>query len=61
MIPPSIKKQALKLLGQGNSVKEVSAKLELSKRTVYSWVERKPKNNVIRRVGRPRKIPPRRV
>lgn len=61
MIPPSIKKKALDKLSKGATVQEVAANLELSRRTVYSWRLQKPRKVSRRPLGRPRKIPPRRV
>lgn len=61
MIPPVIKQLALDKLAEDEPVASVASFLKLKRRTIYDWLNPRPKNPSKRPVGRPRKLKPRTV
>lgn len=56
MLPPSIKKLALKKVKEGESPAQVADVLHISKRTVLYWINPRPKGVAGVKVGRPSKL-----
>ncbi len=61
MIPPVIKQLALDKVEEGEPVSCVAVFLKLKRRTIYDWLNPRPKKASSRPVGRPRKLLPRTV